>query len=302
MHLKVLVIGGGISDEREVSLRSSRVIFKSIDTKKHEVEFYDWDGSVAWLTDSLSKFDVVLPILHGKGGEDGQIQNIFEENGAKYLGSNSLSAKKCFDKELTRSRVKSFGFEVPKGAVMNYQDYLSSEFTKISHVIKPVMGGSSIHTHIINDQDLIDMDQVEETFKIYNELLVEECIVGHEITVAYLEGQTLPVVEIIPPEGKLFDYENKYNGLTTELCPPVNIPQSLQQEAIRMTEQVHNKMSCRHLSRTDIMVKGDKLYFLEINVMPGLTEQSLFPKAAKKAGLDFPELVEYFINIASKQV
>jgi len=278
------------------------VIFKSIDTKKHEVEFYDWDGSVAWLTDSLSKFDVVLPILHGKGGEDGQIQNIFEENDAKYLGSSSLSAKNCFDKELTRSRVKSFGFEVPKGAVMNYQDYLASEFTKIPHVIKPVMGGSSIHTHIINDPGSIDMDKVEETFSIYKKVLVEECIVGHEITVAYLEGETLPVVEIIPPEGKLFDYENKYNGLTTELCPPENISLSLQQEAVSMAEQIHKNMDCRHLSRTDIMVRDDSLYFLEINVMPGLTEQSLFPKAAKEAGLDFPELVDYFINIASKKV
>lgn len=295
--MKVLVIGGGISDEREVSLRSAHAIYDAAKKAGYEASFYDWDGSNDWLAENGRIFDVVLPILHGKGGEDGLIQAIFEAHAIPYLGSSSQVAKQCFDKQMAKAFVQQLGFRVPKGELLSYKQYMKSFFRRSSHVIKPVMAGSSIHTHIVHDASSYDKAKIKNTFDFYNTVLVEECIIGQEITVGYLDGIELPVVEIIPPAGEFFDYENKYNGRTVELCPPENISENVQKQAIETTRQVHTKLGCRFLSRSDFMVKNDEIYFLEINTMPGMTDQSLFPRAARAAGLDFPELVDYFIKL-----
>ncbi len=301
-NLRVLVIGGGISDEREVSLRSASSILKGALRAGHDAQFYDWDGSDKWLSENVGSFDVVLPILHGKGGEDGGIQSLLESLAARFLGSVSGVAKQCFDKQSTREKVTDFGYAVAKGEVLDYKKYLKSSFLTIPHVIKPIMGGSSIHTHILKNTDKYDPEEIRKSFDIYQNLLVEEYIDGSEITMAVLDGINLPVIEIIPPEGQLFDYENKYNGATTELCPPKNISIELQNEAIRMAKDIHARLGCRHITRTDVMVRDGKLYFLEINVMPGLTDQSLYPKAAKAVGLDFPQLVDKFIQLTIEGV
>ena len=269
----------------------------------YQVDFYDWDGSKEWLKTNAPHYQVVLPILHGKGGEDGQIQEILEALNVKYLGSQPEAARVCFDKKQARQLVEKLGFKVPKGAVMGYESYTHSELVNRPHVVKPVMGGSSIHTHIVKDIVHMDVPAIEETFRIYNKLLVEECIIGVEVTAAVLDGVDMPLVEIIPPEGELFDYENKYNGATQELCPPAHVSVDVQALAVTMAKNIHKSLGCRHISRTDFMIneQGD-IYFLETNTIPGLTHQSLFPKAAATVGLEFPELVDYFIKLTLKKV
>ena len=194
--MRILVVGGGISDEREVSLRSAQAVVEAAKKAGYQVDFYDWDGSKEWLKTNAPHYQVVLPILHGKGGEDGQIQEILEALNVKYLGSQPEAARVCFDKKQARQLVEKLGFKVPKGAVMGYESYTHSELVNRPHVVKPVMGGSSIHTHIVKDIVHMDVPAIEETFRIYNKLLVEECIIGVEVTAAVLDGVDMPLVEI----------------------------------------------------------------------------------------------------------
>jgi D-alanine-D-alanine ligase len=134
-------------------------------------------------------------------------------------------------------------------------------------------------------------------------MLLEELIEGTEITVPILGDQALPVIEIIPPQGKEFDYENKYNGTTQELCPPQHVSAEKQQEAQRLAEKIHKAAGVRHLSRTDIIIdENGKLWVLELNTIPGLTDQSLFPKAAAAAGINMQQLMQKFLDmIVSEQ-
>ncbi len=299
--MKVLVIAGGISGERDVSLRSARSVFDAIDAS-HKKEFYDWDGSTDWLADNLKGFDVVLPILHGEGGEDGQIQTILEQQDAKYLGTDAHASKVCIDKDKTQEVLTANKILAPKYEVLSYQQYIESPLTLSRHVVKPVNGGSSLHTFI----DVRPHDprhaQLRTSFDKHQVMMVEEFIDGTEVTVPILDGKELPLIEIIPPEGGFFDYNNKYNGLTQELCPSANISQELQAKAQEIAASVHKTLGCRHLSRVDIIIDSrGQIYTLEINTMPGLTDQSLFPKAASRVGMDISMLVEYFIQLAAEQ-
>ena len=300
--MKVLVIGGGNSNEREVSLMSARYVCDGAKDAGYHADFYDWDGSVEWLDKNLKYYDVVLPILHGEGGEDGEIQMILESNQVRYLGSGPIVAKKCFDKQQIRKFAKSLKILVPNGDVLGFDEYKSSKFFDRPHVVKPVEGGSGIDSFVIKDLAKRDINSVEETFKKYRQMLIEECIDGQEITVGVLDSyKELPVVEIIPPVGELFDFENKYNGRTTELCPPENISEELQLQAKAVAKHLHQELGCKHITRSDFMIEDNKLYFLEINIIPGLTDQSLFPKAAKAAGLEFPQLVDHLVKLVANQ-
>lgn len=295
--MKILVIGGGISDEREVSLKSSRAVFEAALDKGYEAEFYDWDGSEHWLAKNVKKFSAILPILHGTGGEDGEIQQILEKSGAAYLGADSQASKLCFDKEKTRALLASSGIMVPKGRLVTLKEYQADKLFNLPHVLKPFNSGSSVDTFIYPDPDRRNLEAVNAAFKRHDTLLLEQFIKGTEITVPLLDGRTLPIIEIIPPENGVFDFENKYNGQTQELVPPQNVSEELQEQARRLGEEVHRLTGCRHLSRVDMIIASETPYVLEVNTLPGMTSQSLFPKAALAAGMDFPELVDYLIKM-----
>ena len=295
--MRILVIGGGISDEREVSLRSSKAVFDAVKNAPFDVEYYDWKGSEDWIADNAKKFDIALPILHGEGGEDGQIQLILEKSGLSYLGTDSTDSRVCIDKQQTREVLSKHGVLVPEGAVVDFEMYKSHHLYDEPHVLKPFTGGSSIDTFIFPDLVHRDMNKLAAVFGVHGNMLLEQYVSGVEITVPYLEGRALPVIEIIPPASGVFDYANKYNGSTTELCPPEHVDDDTQHKAILLGAKVHEIMGCRDLSRTDIIVSDGKLYVLEINTMPGMTPQSLFPLAAKTAGIGMDELVRVFIQI-----
>ncbi len=297
--MKVLVIGGGISDEREVALRSSKAVTESAKKAGHETEHYDWDGSYDWLDQNVGSFDVVLPILHGKGGEDGQIQKYLEQKNVKFLGSGSESSKNCFDKQLTREILAKSNILVPEGGLVDLRQYEASFLSTRPHVLKPVDGGSSIDTLMNITIDKVERSEIEELFSRHGKMLIEEFIEGSEVTMPVLDGRDLPVIEIIPPYGQAFDYENKYNGKTDELCPPKNIDPSMQKKLQDLAQKTHKIMGCRHLSRVDVMISQGTPYVIEINTMPGMTDASLFPLAAQQTGMDMPRLVDYLISLAA---
>lgn len=296
--MKILVIGGGISAEREVSLRSAQAVLAAA-KKHHQAEFYDWDGSEAWLLRHTVQFDAVLPILHGEGGEDGVIQTILEKRGGPYLGSTAAASKLCFDKKKTLELLSSHGIAIPQSQLVTLDEYANSPLYNQPHVLKPYNNGSSVDTFIYPDPTKKDLAAIKTAFGRHSQLLLEEYVAGIEVTVPVLEGKTLPIIEIIPPKNGVFNFENKYNGRTQELVPPEHISHSLQEKAQALGSQVHKLTGCRHLSRIDMIISKDTPYVLEVNTLPGMTAESLYPKAATAAGMDFLELVDYFINMVA---
>lgn len=294
--MNVLVLLGGTSDEREVSLRSGKAVSEALKNNGHNVEQFDPADGIAGLSKFVGKIDGVMPILHGKGGEDGTIQTELEKLGFKYLGANSRVSKLCFDKNEFKNILNKLSILTPKGEVVNEAAYLKSELKLSPYVLKPIDGGSTIDTFIVRKPDTEKIDH--KVFDRHPKMLLEELIEGSEITVPVLGSKALPVIEIIPPEGKEFDYENKYNGATQELCPPLNISQDNQLKAQTISEKVHQAAGVRHLSRTDIIIdKQNNHFVLELNTIPGLTGQSLFPKSAKVAGYTMDQLVEKFLQM-----
>ena len=182
---------------------------------------------------------------------------------------------------------------------MNYEQYLHHPLTQKPYVLKPYDGGSSIDTFLVRDITSPSRD-IKAAFDKHGKLLLEELIEGVETTVAVIGEQALPVIEIIPPENEIFDYENKYNGRTQELCPPISIDTTTQKRLQKLALDMHNLTGCRHMSRTDIIVtpKG-RLIPLETNTIPGMTDQSLVPKAAQVDGTSMSELCKKLVIFAT---
>jgi D-alanine-D-alanine ligase len=294
--MKVLVLLGGDSPEREVSLRSGRAVADALKAGGHEVLEYDPKNGFDTLSQFVGKIDCVFPILHGKGGEDGTIQEDLEKLGFKYLGSDSKVSKICFDKIEFKKILESLNILTPKGEAVTKESISNSELIRKPYVLKPIDGGSTIDTFIIRDP--VNQSYDPAVFDRHNSMLMEELIEGTEITVPVLGDSPLPVIEIIPPEGQEFDYENKYNGATQELCPPPHVDNNKQREAQGLAEHIHKAVGARHISRTDFIIDKDgKLWALELNTMPGLNNQSLTPVAAKAVGMDMQQLVEKFLQM-----
>lgn len=297
--IRVLVIGGGYSNEREVSIKSSKDIYAATVKAGYKVDYLDWNGDKESVKENANGYDVILPILHGEGGEDGVIQKILETINVPYLGSNSTSSKLCFNKQETRNLLINNNVAVPKGELVTLNHYIDSPISKMPHVLKPSNGGSSLDTLIFKQLTNTRLPEVKEVFSRYKELLLEQYIDGIEITVPLLDGMTLPVIEVIVPENEVFDYDNKYNGKTSELIPPIHISKDIQVRAQKLATNVHRILGCRHLSRTDMIVKGEDLYVLEINTMPGMTDHSFFPQVMCHMGMNLSEFVKYLINLVT---
>jgi len=292
---KVHVICGGESKERGVSLRSGQAVADALSEAGYDVAVLDTTDS----DDAIVNCEVIFPVLHGVGGEDGQFQERLEKLGVKFVGSGSEASRLCMDKATYRTQMIAAGFRMAEGAAMTIDEYNASSVRLSPHVVKPVEGGSSIDTLIVRDPGQIDSTVVAECFARYDHMIVEELIEGTEITVGVLGDSALPIIEIIPPESGEFDYENKYNGATQELCPPLHVSEALQQQAQALTVRVHHAAGCRDLSRTDYIISPDgKFYLLETNTIPGMTAQSLYPKMSKTAGVDFPELAARPVEMA----
>jgi D-alanine-D-alanine ligase len=291
----VLVLSGGISSEREVSFRSGAAVAKALQSKGYQVTMYDpQDG-----TDHLPAADVAFPALHGLGGEDGTIQISLEAAGIPYVGSNPASSALCFDKWAYKQKLREAGLPTAEATLVTKGSIWKSHLTSKPFVLKPVTGGSSIDTFIVRDVASADKTAIEDSLERHNEMLLEELIEGIEITVGVLGDQAQPAVEIIPPESGEFDYENKYNGKTQEICPPTHISPSAHKQAQQFAEQAHQLMHCQDLSRTDMIVgPNDHIIILETNTLPGMTDQSLFPKAAAAGGTPMAELVDKLVQAA----
>ncbi len=298
--MNILVLGGGTSPEREVSLRSAKSVAEAARKAGFEVKEADPKDGLEFL-DDLPKTTIVFPILHGEGGEDGTLQAELEKRRLPFLGSSQKVSELCWNKWDTLQQLKNKGLQVPEGELVVADDFADNHLTQKPYVLKIIHGGSSNGVLMARTPKKIDREEVTKIFKMESPAILEELVEGVEVTVSILDKEALPVIEIIPPDGMEFDYENKYNGKTLENCPPRTVSVELQKKAQKVGLEAHKLLGCRHFSRSDLIVtpKGEIKIF-DINTIPGLTDQSLFPKSALHAELPMPDLVRKFVGMVKR--
>jgi D-alanine-D-alanine ligase len=294
----VVVLTGGTSSEREICFRSAAAIERALRRRGHEVTTLDYAEGIAALEAAILAADCIVPALHGKGGEDGTLQAELERLGVPFVGSGSAASALCMDKWRFKRHVAD-QVPVPRGEMVDSEGLWRSPLTAAPFVLKPNDGGSSVDTFLVTEPARADRAALLDALTRNGPMLLEELVPGIELTVGVLGDEALPVIEIIPPPDGEFDYENKYNGRTQELCPPANIPADRQRVAQELAVLTHRLCGCRDLSRADlILTPAGELYVMETNTLPGMTDQSLFPKEAAVAGVPMDELVDRFVRWA----
>ncbi len=297
---RVVVALGGDSAEREVSLHSGRAVVAALESRGHQVAAIDFSelllsGEGFGELTGPNRPAVVFLALHGTHAEDGAIQGFLELLHLPYTGSDIQTSSMAMDKQLTKALVELAGIRVPRGVrVARGQQLDLGRLPEGKLIVKPNAQGSTVGLRFIDD--LAQVAAAVEYALHYDEaVLVEERIMGMEVSVPVLAGQALPVVEIVPASG-FYDFESKYTpNATEEICPArldAATTQRLQDAAVR----VHKLLGCRGATRCDFMFDNDGPVFLEINTLPGLTETSLLPRSAQAAGIPFAELCEVILG------
>lgn len=295
---KVLVLMGGMSSEREISLLSGTNVANALTSVGYHVVIHDLTADIDSLIKTINseRPDVVFNALHGKYGEDGCIQGLLNMLKIPYTHSGVLASSVGMDKEMTRQIVSKNGVSVPKGQLMTKAEFLKQSPIK-PYVIKPNDEGSSVGVFIV----LSDEDKENALLHWHDnrKMLVEDYIAGRELSVAVLDGKALGVVEIVPKTG-YYDFQNKYtDGATTHIIPAPIAP-ALYREALVQAELAHKALGCRGVSRSDFRLDETNLRFLEINTNPGMTKLSLVPEIAKTcANMTYEQLVSHLVEEAS---
>lgn len=306
--IKIALLLGGVSGEREVSLKTGEKIFQALDKEKYEIEKYDPKADLKELIDDIiaEKIDLVFPALHGPFGEDGKLQGMLDMLGVPYVFSGCLSSALAMNKHKTKLIAKDAGVPTADCQIVSKDEKFDLEEIgdKFSFpvVVKPIELGSSVGISIVKSKEELEK-AIEEAFSYGSSVLLEKFIKGRELTVAVMGNnppEALPVIEIKPKSSEWFDYKAKYEpGATEEICP-AQIPDDIKMQVQNLAVKVYNAIGCKDLARADFIwdEKEKKLYFLEINTIPGMTATSLAPQAAKAAGMEFPQFLDNLVEMA----
>ena len=299
---KITVLMGGMSAEREVSLDSGKACAKALNELGFDVTSLDAkDDFIEKLI--KNRPDKVFNALHGKFGEDGSIQGLLEHLKIPYTHSGILSSAVAMDKLTSKKIFKDAKINTPEYLVIkNLEDFKNS---KIGYpcVIKPNDEGSSVGVYIFNELKKSNEDTIISLLKKYNFLILEKYIPGREIQVAVMGSKSLGAIEIIPTRS-FYDYEAKYSSSAkTKHIIPVSMNELDYKKILDMSLEAHNILGCRGVTRSDFRYnesdKENKIYILEVNTQPGMTNLSLVPEIANYHGISFNELVKWIINDAS---
>lgn len=296
--LKVGVLAGGVSEEREISLRSGKQVFSALNKENISACFIDLkssDSEEIKLTLLESKIDIAFIALHGFFGEDGQIQTILEEISLAYTGSGPEASRLSMDKVASKEKFRSLGIKTPDYQVFSYRDI---QKRKISYpaVVKPNFSGSSFGISIVKKPTLL-AKALEVAFSFNDQVIVEDFIQGRELTVGILKDKPLAVVEIIPKKG-FFDFNNKYNKGNSNFIVPAKLDSKLYNLVQNRALAAHQALGCRDFSRVDIRLSDRSPYVLEVNSIPGLTSESLLPLSALACGINFQKLAILLLESA----
>ena len=303
MKNKILILAGGYSKEREISLITGKSVKKELDKQgKYFSKVFDPKGN---LVNEIRKFkpNVVFNALHGRYGEDGYIQSILESEKVKYTHSGVLSSSIAIDKEISKKIFIKNKILTPKYIKHTFNN--SNESKLISKVkkklgfpvvIKPINEGSSVNVYICNSLNIIKKLRI---LKPYKEILIEKYIPGREIQSAILGKKKLGAIELIP-KRKFYDYEAKYNPKAkTQHIIPVNLTNKNYRKIMDISFKAHRILGCKGVTRSDFRFYNNRFYLLEVNTQPGMTSLSLVPEIAKYRKISFIKLIEWLIKDAS---
>lgn len=298
--LAITVLAGGPSGEREVSLRSGGTVAAALESLGHTVHVEDINpdnlGALA------RNVDCVFVALHGRFGEDGQVQEILERRGMAYCGSGPDACALAMNKYLAKKKFEELKLPTPRFAVATAQTIREAMACWSMPVfIKPVKEGSSLNCHLVRDVGQF-RPALDAVIAAYGDAMIEEYIPGREITIGILGDKALPPIEI-RTRRDFYDYQAKYVDDDTSYDFDVDLPEDLLEQMVGMSVEAHRGMGCRDFSRVDWRVDTSRMqpYILEVNVIPGFTNHSLLPKAAARAGLGFPEMCQYIVDMAVKR-
>ncbi|MCH8288391.1 MAG: D-alanine--D-alanine ligase [Candidatus Marinimicrobia bacterium] len=327
--MNIVVICGGFSTEREVSLASGSAVASALkelghtvsladpslgkDQKPADSEVYetkpgrkppsigDYDYGKAlemFNSPALNEAEMAFIALHGTFGEDGTIQALLEAAGLKYTGSKLLASALAMDKDISKKMFQEAGIPVLDWTmVRDGKVFYSDEDMDFPMVVKPNDQGSTVGFGIANNSEELDKAAAAAA-KYSNHVMVEKYVEGRELTVAILGKEALPIVEI-KPKHKSYDYESKYTPGMSEYVCPADLPEQVEVRVQLAALKAFNALGCRHYARIDFLIDNDdRFYCLEVNTLPGLTKTSLVPKAAKAVGMSFKDLVETIVELA----
>ncbi len=301
--IKVAVLMGGISNEREISLQSGSMIASALNEAGAEVVSFDIAPDRLEILDDES-IDVFFLALHGEFGEDGELQAILEDRGLCFAGSGSAASKITIDKAACKEAVQQTGVALPLHITVKLTDDAESLGKKIIHlgervVIKPVTHGSSFGVRIMDNTEAAAKTAFE-TYEEFGSCMIEQFVAGREITVGILNGKTLPIIEICSKRG-FYDFDAKYTDEDTEYLFDTVEDKDAVDKINSLSLECFNAVGCRHWGRVDLILSEDgTAYFLEINTLPGFTSHSLVPMAANKTGLSNGQLCLEIANAALK--
>lgn len=293
--MRVTVLRGGPSSEREISLIGGAAVAKGLRDAGHDV--FESDVGPDLLAGLDHPCDVIFPVLHGAFGEDGELQAILEARGIPYVGSDAASSRIAIDKLETKRKWIAAGIPTPAFHLAGHDDATLGS-VGAPCVVKSLRSGSSVGVHVCLKRDEAEQ-RVGELVGTEDVALVEQFIRGTEITVGVLFDQALPPIRIVYEQG-FFDFNQKYGTNGAKHSFETGVSDDLIREIQATVLQAHQTIGCRDLSRTDVMIDADgKYYLLEINTLPGFTPRSLLPEAAGKAGFDFVTLVDTLAKTAA---
>lgn len=303
--LTVALLSGGTSGEREISLKGGEKALQALDPSKYNVIRYDPATDLGKLAAEADAIDVALVILHGTHGEDGTVQGYLDLLGIPYQCSGVMGSAIAMNKRVSKFFYEKANIPVPDYIAIHSQDGAEADdcIARLGMplVVKPASGGSSIGMSIVRNREGF-ADAIEAAFSHEDTVILEQYLSGTEITGGVLGNarpEALPIIEIVPRNGyEFFDFKAKYTpGETLEICP-ARIDDALTAQAQALALAAHEALFCSGCSRTDMIIHDNRIFVLETNTIPGMTENSLLPLAAAKAGMSYAGLLERLIDLA----
>ena len=299
----MLILSGGISKERLISLDTGIQVAKELKKNGYKVKISEPDKNLKKIIKNF-KPGVIFNALHGQFGEDGYIQSILESFKIPYTHSGVIASSIAMDKEISKKIFIKNKINTPKFFTYSYnvknEDLIKKIKKKLRFpvVVKPLNEGSSVNVYICNEKNII---KILNSIKQYKKVMIEEFIGGREIQVAIMGNKKLGAIEL-KPKRKFYDYQAKYNSSAkTEHIIPVDLPKGKMDMVMNMAYKAHKVISCRGVTRSDFKFFNDKFYLLEINTQPGMTKLSLLPEIAAFKGISFIKLIEWILKDASSK-
>ena len=302
MKKKILILSGGISKERLISLDTGFQVAKELKKNGYKIKISEPDNN---LEKNIKEFkpSVIFNALHGQFGEDGYIQTILEQYQIPYTHSGPIASSIAMDKEISKKIFIKNKINTPKFIKYSFDKKKSTKLIaqindklKFPVVVKPINEGSSVNVYICTKKNIT---KILKSMESYKEVMIEEFIAGREIQVAIMGNKKLGAIEL-KPKRKFYDYDAKYNtNAKTQHIIPVEISRNKLNEVMNMALKAHKVIACRGVSRSDFKFYRNKFYLLEINTQPGMTKLSLVPEIAAYKGISFIKLIEWILKDAS---